>query len=121
MGAPDTDRWRLRIDHTCDNAVLRDAALARLQQIKTGVGSSATIEHAFSGGVDIVRVVWLGQSMTVVVGFHDGFSLVGVQVPRTMAMFRGAVEKQVRLEVEKLVQSCGGSSPSITDVPISSR
>lgn len=124
--AEKVEKWRLRVDHTCDSHKLRDAALAKLAQLKKSEAGKLTIDHVviepgdIGAAVDAVRVTWSRQVFTIVVGFHKGYSLVGVQVPKTLAMFRRIFESKIHEEIRALAASCGGAVTSISDVPVSS-
>lgn len=113
-------RWRYRVAHNCDSARLRNAALARLTELRQKAADKVKVVHEQRPGVglDVVRVTWAGTTITVVVAFPEGQALVGIAVPKMLALFKGVVLRRVTQEVRDAVAVAGGSWQTIEEVAV---
>lgn len=106
--------WRLKIQHTCDSALLRERAKARLDEYKRAA-KTAKIVLKDAAGVDVVEVTVIGATVTIILGFHPGMVMVAVKVPAIIKAFRKFVEDNIRGEIEAVVGAAGGRLLAISN------
>lgn len=104
------ESWRLRIEHDCDPALLRQAAIDRMNELRKAGADRVRVTHRFdpNANVDVVEVSWLGQKIQVLVKIENGYALVGIKIPLVLSIFETSVKDRIYNEIRQTVKEGGG-------------